>query len=117
MLRSQFSRHFQNAQADLIQCCGQGSFCWFCGKTNPRNEPENNNKGDPRSSRYFSKDKDNFEGQMFPPFSAEKELENNRQAHFVKRHALCHHPRWRTGCCLIQNGRPDMSSSKMADRI
>ena len=75
----------------------------------PGNEPDNNNKGEPRFSRHFSKDKVNVEGQMFPPFSAAKELENNRRAHFVKRHALCHHPIWRTGCCLIKNGRPDMT--------
>ena len=66
----------------------------------------------------------------------EEGLKNNRATAFRKGHALCHHfkmadrmlrhPRWwsdlghtkwPTGGDVIQHGRPDMASSKMADRM
>ena len=93
MLRSKFSRHFQNAQADLSLRCGYRSLLLVLRHNEPPgNEPDNNNKGDPRFSCHFSKDKVNVKVQNFPPFfSAADVLENNRRPHFVKSHALYHH--------------------------
>ena len=145
MLRSKFSHYFQNAPADLSLCCGHMSFCCFCGITNPP-PPGTNRITIIKAILDFPaislKDKVDVEVQMFPPFSecsgwsksslwahvillvqmfppfaAAGVLENNRQAHYVKCHALCHHPRWPTRCCVIQHGGPDMMSYNMADRI